>query len=339
MKITARRVGGFLRGPDPQVRCVLIYGPDQGLARERADILTRGVVEDVRDPFLVVELSGASLRGDPVRLADEAAALAFTGGRRVVRVRDATDGLGSVFKGLLADTRDGALVIVEAGELGSRSSLRRLFEGADNAAAIPCYPDDARGLAGVIVETLEHHGLSAPADVIAYLADNLGADRMMTRNELEKVALYKGEPGSLTLGDVMACVGDGAATSLDAVALATASGDGPDLDHAMRRAFMEGISPVAVLRVVARHFLRLHLASGLMVQGRSMDQAMAALKPRVIFSVAERFRSQLRRWPAERLGRALEILTEAELECKSTGRPPEVICGRALIRIAQAASR
>jgi DNA polymerase-3 subunit delta len=318
---------------------VLIYGPDQGLARERADILTRGVVEDVRDPFLVVELGGASLRGDPARLADEAAALAFTGGRRVVRVRDATDGLTSVFKGFLADSRVGALVVVEAGELGSRSSLRRLFEGADNAAAIPCYADDARSLAGVIVETLERHGLSAPADVIAYLADNLGADRMMTRNELEKVALYKGEPGTLTLHEVMACVGDGAATSLDAVALAAASGDGPDLDDAIRRAFMEGISPVAVLRAAARHFLRLHLASGLMVQGRSLDQAMAALKPRVIFTVAERFRSQLRRWPAERLGRALEILTEAELECKSTGRPPEVICGRALMRIAQAAPR
>ncbi len=68
-----------------------------------------------------------------------------------------------------------------------------------------------------------------------------------------------------------------------------------------------------------------------------MDQAMAALKPRVIYTVAERFRSQLRRWPAQRLARALEILTEAELVCKSTGRPPEVVCGRALMRIAQAA--
>ena len=339
MKIAGRRVAGFIERPDPRAGCVLLYGPDQGLARERADTLTRGVVEDMRDPFLVVELSGAALKSDPARLADEAAALAFTGGRRVVRVRDATDGLTSMFKDLLALAREGAFVVVEAGHLGGRSSLRRLFESADNAAAIACYADDAGNLAGIIVETLERHGLSAPADVVAYLADNLGADRMMTRNELEKVALYKGEPGTLTLDDVMACVGDGAATSLDAVALAAASGESPELDRALRRAFMEGTSPVAVLRAAARHFLRLHLASGLMAQGRSLDQAMAALKPRVIFTVAERFGSQLRRWPAARLGRALEILTEAELECKTTGRPAEVMCGRALMRIAQAAPR
>ena len=339
MKITGQRVAGFLERPDPRIGCVLVYGPDRGLARERADMLARGVVEDTRDPFLVVELSGAALRSDPARLADEAAALAFTGGRRVVRVTDATDGVTSVFKDFLAESRDGTFVIVEAGELASRSSLRRLFEGAKSAAIIPCYADDARSLAGVIVETLERHGLSAPGDVIAYLADHLGADRMMTRNELEKVALYKGGPGSLTLHDVMACVGDGAATSLDAVAFAAASGDGPVLDRALRRAFTEGISAIAVLRAAARHFLRLHLASGLAAQGRTLDQAMAALKPRVIFTVAERFRSQLRRWPATRLARALQILTEAELECKSTGRPPEVICGRALMRIAQAAPR
>ena len=339
MKVSGRRVAGFLEKPESRIECVLVYGPDQGLARERAEFLARGVVEDTRDPFLVVELSGASLRSDPARLADEAAALSFTGGRRVVRVRDATDGVTSVFKGFLAGSQGGAFVIVEAGELGSRSSLRRLFEGADNAAALACYADDAHSLTGVIIETLKRDGLSAPADVIAYLADNLGADRMMTRNELEKVALYKGGPGSLTLHDVMACIGDGAATSLDAVALAAASGEGPDLDRAMHRVFTEGISPIAILRAAARHFLRLHLASGLMAQGRSLDQAMAALKPRVIFTVAERFRSHLRRWPVERLARALEILIEAEFECKSTGRPPEVICGRALMRIAQAAPR
>jgi len=339
MKITGQRVAGFLQKPDTRIGCVLVYGSDQGLARERADILTRGVVEDPRDPFLVVEISGVALRGNPARLADEAASLSFTGGRRVVRVLNTTDGATAVFRAFLAETRDSAFVIVEAGELDSRSSLRRLFEGADNAAVIPCYVDNALTLAGVIVETLKHYGLSAPADVVAYLVDNLGADRMITRNELEKVALYKGEPGDLTLHDVMACVGDGAATSLDGVAFAAASGDGPNLDRAMCRAFTEGISPVAVLRSAARHFLRLHLAAGLVARGQSLDQAMVALKPRVIFTIAARFRAQLQRWPVAHLARALEILTEAEIECKLTGRPAEAICGRALMRIAQAAPR
>jgi len=39
MKLAAGRVEGFLRRPDPEIRAVLLYGPDAGLVRERAEAL------------------------------------------------------------------------------------------------------------------------------------------------------------------------------------------------------------------------------------------------------------------------------------------------------------
>ncbi len=337
MKITAARVDRFLRRPDPSVVCTLVYGPDQGLVRERAETLVRHVAEDLNDPFRVVELTGVSVGNDPARLADEAAALSFTGGRRVVRVRAASDGLTKVFEGFLAHAHGDAMVVVEAGDLGKRSSLRRVFERAGNAAALACYQDDDRGLHEIIAESLAGHGLTASPDALAYLTENLGADRQVTRNELEKLALYKGGPGTVSLEDAAACVGDSAATSYDAVAYAAAGGDQSGLDRALNRAFMEGLHAVGVLRAVARHLQRLHLATAQVAQGRSPEQAMKALKPPVIFIFAGRFRAQMDRWPNDRLADAMEILTEAEVECKTTGLPARAICGRALMRIAQAA--
>mgnify|MGYP002279672751 CR=1 FL=1 len=73
--------------------------------------------------------------------------------------------------------------------------------------------------------------------------------------------------------------------------------------------------------------------------GRSADQAIKSLRPPVIFKQAERFRGQLRRWPPDRLAAALDLLTAAEMDCKTTGLPAEAICGRALMRIAQAAGK
>ena len=89
MKIETRQVQGFLKHPDPTARAVLLYGPDGGMVRERARHLTQLIAEDPEDPFRVAELTGATLKEDPARLADEAAALCFTGGRRVIRVREA----------------------------------------------------------------------------------------------------------------------------------------------------------------------------------------------------------------------------------------------------------
>ena len=349
MKFSASKVDGFIRAPDPAVRAMLLYGPDGGLVRERADDLARQVVDDLGDPFRVTELGPAQLKADPARLADEAAALAMTGGRRVIRVREATDGISEIFETLLKSAGGDNLVIAEAGNLGPKSSLRRLFEKAGNAASIGCYEDDGSALAAIIRETLGRHGLVATAEASAYLADNLGGDRMISRNELEKLALYVGgtdaggdngkggPPGSVALEDAMACIGDSAAMSLDAVAYATAGGDSLKLDRALERAYMEGTNPVGVLRAVQRHLQRLHLALGLVRKGEPEDKAIQGLRPPVIFKFKARFKAQMGFWRNGRLADALELLTEAEIDCKSTGFPAATGCHRTLIRIAQAA--
>lgn len=339
MKLSGAKAESFLKAPDAAMRAILVFGPDNGLVRERVTRLIKGVVPDVNDPFRVAELSPAILKDDPARLADEAAAMALTGGRRVVVVRDAGDTVSSLFQGFLAHPMGDALIVVEAGELGPRSSLRKLFEGADNAAALASYGDEGGSLAHVIQEELKAAGLTPEPDALAFLMENLGGDRRLTRAELQKLALYMGSPGRVRLEDALACIGDTASLSMDDLALATADGDHATAQRVLDRLFREGTHAVAVLRALSRHFQRLHFAAGLMAQGKSADAAMGSLKPPVIFKAADRFRRQLGRWPADRVGRALEVLIETEAECKTTGMPAEELCSRAVMQLARAAGR
>lgn len=339
MKLSGAKAESFLKAPDAAMRAILVFGPDNGLVRERVTRLIKGVVPDVNDPFRVAELSPAILKDDPARLADEAAAMALTGGRRVVVVRDAGDTVSSLFQGFLTNPMGDALIVVEAGELGPRSSLRKLFEGADNAAALASYGDEGGSLAHVIQEELKAAGLTPEQDTLAFLMENLGGDRRLTRAELQKLALYMGAPGRVRLEDALACIGDTASLSMDDLALATADGDHATAQRVLDRLFREGTHAVAVLRALSRHFQRLHFAAGLMAQGKSADAAMGSLKPPVIFKAADRFRRQLGRWPADRVGRALEVLIETEAECKTTGMPAEELCSRAVMQLARAAGR
>src|SRR5258708_38788563 len=82
VKLAPSRIAAFLQRPDPEIRAVLLYGPDGGLVRERAGIIGRTVCPDLNDPFRVADLSAATLAADPARLADETAQLSLTGGRR-----------------------------------------------------------------------------------------------------------------------------------------------------------------------------------------------------------------------------------------------------------------
>ncbi len=213
MKIADRSVDGFLKRPDAAIRAVLFHGADLGLMRERATQLARTVVADLSDPFRVVELSAKTVREDPARLADEAAAIAFTGGRKIVWVKDAGDGVAEPMRSLLEQAGWDALVIVEGPELASRSKLVELFIDEDGAAAIACYPDREAAIERVVDETLAKHGLDIAPDALAFLSEHLGGDRAVTRAEAEKLALYCAGQKEVTKADAMAAIGDSAAVA------------------------------------------------------------------------------------------------------------------------------
>ena len=158
MKIQAGHADGFIAKPDAKVRAVLIYGPDAGLVRERMNALTRAVAGSTDDPFRVSEFQSDALKDDPARLRDEAASMALTGGRRVVRIRDAAETQGAVFSEWLENPVGDALVIVTAGDLSPRSKVRTAFEESEEAAAIPCYLDDDEAVGRVVRETLKEIG-------------------------------------------------------------------------------------------------------------------------------------------------------------------------------------
>jgi DNA polymerase-3 subunit delta len=337
MKLKPAAIAAFIRRPDPAVRAALIFGPDRGLARERLDALTRTVVDDIADPFRVTDMPAARLGEDPARLADEAAAQSLMGGRRVVRITDAGDALSRAMEAFLDDPAGDALVLVMAGDLGPRSSLRRLFEQAEAAVALPCYADDGGTLEDVIRATLAPHGMTVGRDAMAFLLAHLGGDRLLTRAELEKLVTLKGEPGEISLAEAAACIGDSAALGMDDLAMAVADGDDSQAQRVLDRLLRAGTGPIPVLRAVSRHFQRLHLAAGAVSDGRSPDQAVSSLKPPPIWKHRDRIMGQVRRWDRARLGQALDLLLEAEGDCKGFGPPPDVVCSRVLLRLAQGA--
>jgi len=345
MKIQAGRADGFARKPDAAVRAVLLYGPDSGLVRERAESLIKAVAGALDDPFRTRELSPGELKEDPALLSDEANAMSLMGGRRAVRLRNAVDSHAKLFEELLdGDVTADSLVVIEAGTLSPASKLRSLFEDHPKAAAIACYLDDESTLADVIRDSLRQSKLDVAPDALEFLVGRLGGDRMMTRRELEKLAIYcaplDGESGGkVTLADAEACVGDSSEQGVDDIAMAVARGDIAELDRTYERVTREGANAIAILRAVSRHFERLHFVAGKMAEGANADGAIKALRPPLFFKAVTPFKSALRQWPAANLARALELLLKAEMDCKTTGMPAEAITARVLMQLATAARR
>jgi len=339
MKLQGAAIAGFVKRPDPRARAILVFGPDSGLVRERANILGRGVVADLNDPFRVADLTGKSIADDPARLSDEAAAMSLTGGRRLVRVREAEDSVAAAFSAFFKDPPPGdSLVIVESGDLATRSKLRAAFEAAEIGVAVPCYVEDERSLERIVDDLLRERGIKADPEVASFLARRLVGDRMVARSEVEKLSLMILGRDRLTIEDVEAGVGDASAQDPDEPGLAAADGDFAGLDRALGRLYGDDVSPVAILRTAQRHFQRLRTVAAMMGEGGSAESVIERLRPPVYFKLKGRLARQARKWPVPALNRALERLVEAEADVKRTGIPDRAVCARALFQIASTAA-
>jgi DNA polymerase-3 subunit delta len=329
MKLDARRIEAFLRDPG-MVRAVLLHGEDVGLIRERAATLVRNVAGSTDDPFRVVELE----REEFFRIPDELASLSLAGGRRVVRVRDATDSATTHVQTALAGKGTGLLVLEAAG-LAGRAKLRALIEKVADGAAIGCYPLEGRALEQSIGTALRQSGVTADADALSWLSGQLGADQAVTRSEIEKLALYTGPGGTVDLVAARMCVGDLAGLSLEDALFAATSGDVGGTDRALELAMTEGAAPVSVLRAALLHLQRLQRARAAMQAGASASEAAKAARPPVFYRREAAFIHALGIWSLAALDQACVRLWETERSCKRTGMPAETLARNGLIGLAQ----
>lgn len=348
--LKGKAIDAFVANRDRNVAAILVYGPDLGLVRERADRIARQVCPDFKDPFNYIELTDADLKGDPARLADEAAALSMMGGERVVRIRTSGESAAAAARLVVEGLGGGHLkangvVLIEAGDLGKTSAMRKLFEGSKAAVALPCYADAPADIRALAVDAAKTEDLRFDQEALDLLVALLGEDRGLSRAEIEKLILYKGPkavrsgPSTITLDDVRASLVDTISDAAGEAAGAAADGAQARLARALHRSAGAGASPIGLVRALQREFSRLRAAQGAIAEGLGVEAAMARLRPPVFFMEKRAFEERLRRWTLTRIDAALDLLIEAELGAKSTGLPDQEIVERAAFRIASMAGR
>lgn len=334
MKLSVAKANAFVERPDKSLRVFLVYGPDAGMVRENARTLLRHFVPDLNDPFSVSAVEGDALAKEPSRLFDEMASISMLGGLKALHVQDAGDTIAIHIDRLLKDMPGGDNVaVLEAGELDKRSKLRSFVEEASGAMAIPCYPEEGAALETRIAALLKEEGFTAAREALSKLASVLPPDRIGMRRELEKLVTFAlNDPGKRIMPEMVdAVLSDGGDQDIDAAITAAASGEPAKLEKQLGRLREGGAAPVALLRSMQRHILRLYEARAKMESdGRSADEAMKSLRPPVFFKQEASFRAQLRRWSPRALERALALLLRAETQTKSSNMPAELIGEKAL---------
>ncbi len=334
--LKSRDIDAFLAKPDPRQPIILLYGPDAGLVRERADALIASAVDNADDPFSLVRIDGDDLAGEPSRLVDEAMTVPLFGGRRAIRVRAGSRNFASGVQTLNEMPPTDCRIVIEAGDLKRDAPLRKVCESAKSAVAIPCYADDARSLARMVDDEMKKAGLRIGTEARTALVALIGADRQLSRGEVQKLALYAHGKSEVTLEDVQAIVTDASEPALDVIVDNAFAGKPKEVETAFGRAVGAGVYPGAIIAAAQRQAAQLHKTRIAMDEGATAMEAMTSGFPRLHFSRTSQVEAALRNWTSEKLLRLIGQLGDAAFDARRQSILATAIVQRALLAISSA---
>ncbi len=337
--LRGKDIDAFLARPDPGRPIILLYGPDTGLVRERADALLASAVDDPNDPFSLVKLDGDELAAEPSRLVDEAQTVPLFGGRRAIRVRAGSRSFASGVDTLAETPLKDCRIVIEAGDLRPESPLRKACERAKTAVAIGCYPDTERDLTKLIDDELRLAKLRITQDARAALMTLLGGDRQASRNELRKLTLFAHRAGEVTLDHVMAVVADASELKLDPIVDGAFAGKPELVEGEFAKAMVAGTYPGVIIAAAQRQAAWLHKSALALAEGTPLSSLLEGGYPRLHFSRKPAVETALRNFSPARLVAIIDQLATAALDMRKQTSLAAAIAQRALLSIAVNARR
>ena len=329
-------VDRFISQPGDKYSVYLVYGPDTGLVAERCHKLAKILVKDPSDPFSVTRLDADESAVDIGRISEEINTIGLFGASKLVRLRMGNKSQIASFNDVL-ENRAANILLIEAGDLSAKSAMRTAIERSSLAIALPCYGDEQRDLPSLIETIMRQNGQRISAEAKMSLASQLGSDRLLSRQEIEKLSLYALGKPEIALSDVDAVIADSSALLVDQIVDHVFLGNAAEADRALERALQENQGPDYLMASALRHAILLRNARFEQESGRSL--ADIERDSRIFFKRQAAFRQQIGRWTTTALENAVVLLGEGQSLLRNSKINNDTAVSRTFLTIALAARR
>ena len=287
----------LLAGAEPLLR-------DDALAAIESSVLETGPRDFNLDRLEVGKVT-------PGRLEEALENLPVMAERRLVVLRE-TEGRGAkldanwgaVIEGWLGriDAQTPSVLVIVCAKADKRNKWVKAFK--DPAALVDCEaPKKPKDLAAFLAGEARRQGVELNPDAAALLADRVGPQLMLLRQEIEKASLLAGPGEAISRKHVELAVSAVAEEPIWDLTDAIGQGRTAEAVSLLSRLIAQGAAPPAILGALASHFRRLvRVGHGDSVGGPPF--------------VVRKLEQQARRYTARRLVTCLRAIHRADVELK-----------------------
>ena len=181
MKIKNTEINGFINTLIPYKNPILLYGPDEGLILYRSKEICKTFFNKnkTQESIRMLDIKEKNLSS----LEEAMSTNSLFSKKEIIKVINSNEKLSDIFYLFekLANVDD-LLVILNAGDLGTKSKLRKYFEENKNNAVVACYKTDSLLLRKTIIQFANNNNLEILDDALSYLMAVLGDNYQIITN-------------------------------------------------------------------------------------------------------------------------------------------------------------
>ena len=316
----------------------LLYGPNEGLIRENIKLIFKNFSQGT--DCEKVNINGKQLDESTSFLNDEISNISLFSEKKFIILELAKEKHASIIENALSLDFKNTCLVVKQDNLTKSSSIRKLYETSKNHFCLACYDDDIKVLSSLLEKFQKEHSITFDSDVKSFLLNNLSNDRMVIKNELEKILLsLSKDDRKVDIEKLRYILHDSAHTDFQQINNSILFGNSEKGSKSLEKLFNLGTNPVAILKSFNNYIMRIRLTQVELSKGKQFDEAIKVLRPPVFWKEKSDFRRHCLMWPANVIENIITEVLSSEIKCMTNNIIAKEQCEKTLFGISSTAKR
>ena len=316
----------------------LIYGPNEGLIRENIDVVYKYFSKGT--DCEKININSKQLDESISILNDEISTISLFSEKKFIVLDSPKEKHVSIIEDSLSLDFKNTCMVVKQGNLTKSSSIRKLYETSKDHFSFACYDDDIKALSLLLEKFQKEHNIKFDGDVKSFLLSNLSNDRMIIKNELEKILLSLSKDDQIIdIEKLRYILYDSSHTDLQQINNSILFGNIEKGSKSLEKLFNLGTNPIAILKSFNNYILRIRLTQVELSKGKQFDEAIKVLRPPVFWKEKSDFKRHCLMWPANVIENIIKEVLSSEIKCMTNNLIAKEQCEKTLLEISSNAKR
>ena len=235
---------------------------------------------------------------------------------KVIIINRASDKIFEIIQDLINRNTTNITIIINAGQLETRSKLRSLFEKNDDLVCIPTYPDNNDTLSKLTTIFFKKENIPISQQNINIIVDKCNGDRHNLNNELNKIKNYTLSKKKISSQEILRLINLSENYEISDLIDNCLAKNKNKIINILNENNYSTEDSIIILRTFLSKTKRILKLAMELEENKDINKTINSAKPPIFWKDKEIIKVQLNKWKTKKIKELIKSINNIELEIK-----------------------